>query len=124
MPICPLWTGLIIGPTLFPWKVNVTFTTSIVENWMKIVKYNILKNDTELRPGDFIRRIYEGISGRIKAFDFAILPISNFLLKKTKNGKRERLYTNRRNLKREDKRKSEVITNHVICPKVHFVKKV
>ena len=84
MPICPLWTGLIIGPTLFPWKVNVTFTNSIVENWMKIVKYNILKNDTKLRPGDFIRRFYEGISGRIKAFDFAFLPISNKLLKKTK----------------------------------------
>ena len=105
MPICPLWTGLIIGPTLFPWKVNVTFTTSIVENWMKIVKYNILKNDTELRPGDFIRRIYEGISGRIKAFDFAILPISNFLLKKTKTEKEKTVHKSRNLGKTKEKAK-------------------
>ena len=84
MPICPLWTGLIIGPALFPGKVNVTFTNSIAENWMRIVKKNILKDETKLRPGDFIRRMYEGISGRIKAFDFAFLPISSKVLKKTK----------------------------------------
>ena len=41
MPICPLWTGMIIGATLFPGKLDVTFTNSIVENWMKIVKHNI-----------------------------------------------------------------------------------
>ena len=35
MPICPLWTGVIIGPTLFLGKLDVTFTNSIVENWMK-----------------------------------------------------------------------------------------
>ena len=84
MPICPLWTGLIIGPALFPGKVNVTFTNSIAENWMRIVKKNILKDETKLRPGDFIRRMYEGISGRIKAFEFAFLPISSKVLKKTK----------------------------------------
>ena len=38
IPICPLWTGLIIGPSKFPGKVNVTFTNSIAENWMRIVK--------------------------------------------------------------------------------------
>ena len=84
MPICPLWTGLIIGPALFPGKVDVTFTNSIAENWMRIVKKNILKDETKLRPGDFIRRMYEGISGRIKAFDFAFLPISSKVSKKTK----------------------------------------
>ena len=84
MPICPLWTGMIIGATLFPGKLDVTFTNSIVENWMKIVKHNILKDEIKLRPGDFIRKIYEGISGRIKAFDFAFLPISTKVLKRTK----------------------------------------
>ena len=56
MPICSLWTGLNIGPTLFPWKVNVTFTNSIVENWMKIVKYTILKNETKFRPSYFYKK--------------------------------------------------------------------
>ena len=84
MPICPLWTGMIIGATLFPGKLDVTFTNSIVGNWMKIVKHNILKDEIKLRPGDFIRKIYEGISGRIKAFDFAFLPISTKVLKRTK----------------------------------------
>lgn len=84
MPICPLWTGVIIGPTLFPGKLDVTFTNSIVENWIKIVKHTILKDEIKLRPGDFIRRIYEGLCGRIKAFDFGFLQISSKLLKRTK----------------------------------------
>ena len=37
-----------------------------------------------MRPGDFLRRIYEGISGRIKAFDFAFIPISSKVLKRAK----------------------------------------
>ena len=77
MPINPLWSGLIVGPALFPEKVKVTLTNSIAENWMRIVKKNILKDESKLRPGDFIRRMYEGISGRIKAFNFAFLPISS-----------------------------------------------
>ena len=75
---------MIIGTTLFPGKLDVTSTNSIVENWMKIVKHNILKDEIKLRPGDFIRKIYEGISGRIKAVDFAFLPISTKVLKRTK----------------------------------------
>ena len=84
MPICPLWTGLIIGPSKFPGKVNVTFTNSIVENWMRIVKKNNLKEESKLRPGDFIRKMYEGICGRIKVFELAFLPISCKVIKKTK----------------------------------------
>ena len=48
MPICPLWTGVIIGPTLFPGKLDVTFTNTIVENLIKIVKHNILKDEIKL----------------------------------------------------------------------------
>ena len=62
-----------LGPILYPGKVDVTFTNSIAENWMRIVKISILQNETKLRPGDFIRKVREGISGRIKAFDFCIL---------------------------------------------------
>ena len=84
MSICPLWTGLIIGPSKFPEEVNATFTNSVAENWMRIVKNNILNEESKLRPGDFIRRMYEGISGRIKAFDFAFLPINCKVIKRTK----------------------------------------
>ena len=38
MPICPLWTSLIIGPSKFPGKVNATFTNSVAVNWMKLLK--------------------------------------------------------------------------------------
>ena len=86
MPICPLWTGLIIGPSKFPGKANATFTNSIAENWMRIVKKNILNEESKLRPGDFIRRMYDGISRRIKAFEFAFHPISCKVMKKTKIG--------------------------------------
>ena len=84
MPICPLWTGMIIGPTLFPGKLVVTFTNSIVESWVKIVMHNISKQEVKLRPGDFIRNFFEGISGRINAFKVAFLPISSKVLKITK----------------------------------------
>ena len=67
---------MIIGPTLLPGKLDVTFTNSIVENWIKIVKHNILKDEIKLRPGDFIRRIYEGLCGRIKAFDFVFFKLA------------------------------------------------
>ena len=87
MPICHLWTGLIIGPALFLGKVNVTFSNSIAENRMRIVKKNIFKDETKLRQGDFIIRMYEGISDRIGAFDFAFLPISSKVLKKMQTGK-------------------------------------
>ena len=56
MPICPLWTGMSIGPTLFAGKLDVTFTNSIVESWVKIVIHNILKQEVKLRTGDFIRK--------------------------------------------------------------------
>ena len=54
---------------------------------MRIVKISILQNETKLRPGDFIRKVCEGISGRIKAFNFAFLPISNKVFKRIKVGK-------------------------------------
>ena len=46
------------------------------------MKISILQNETKLRPGDFIRKVREGISGRIKAYNFAFLPISNKVFRK------------------------------------------
>ena len=43
MPICPLWSGLILGPQLYPSYPSMTYTNAIAENWMRIVKITILK---------------------------------------------------------------------------------
>ena len=84
MPICPLWSGLILGPSLHPNKSRITFTNAIVENWMRILKITILQNESKLRPGDFIRKLREGIVGRIKAFNFAFEPLSSKIFKRVK----------------------------------------
>ena len=43
---------------------------------MKIVKANILNGETKLRAGDFLRKMREGLEGRISAFTFASLDTS------------------------------------------------
>ena len=115
MPISPLWTGLMLGPILYAGKVDVTFTNSIAENWMRIVKISILQNETKLRPGDFIRNVRESISGRIKAFDFAFLPLSNKLIKRIKvekndNTQVEEIWKRGKRSKRSYFRKAELST--------------
>ena len=66
--MCPLWTSLILGPVLVPNKSHVRSSNAIVENWMRILKINILQNQTKLRVGDFLRKTREGLEGRIRAF--------------------------------------------------------
>ena len=51
---------------------------------MRIVKITILQNESKLRPGDFIRKIREGIVGRIRAFRFAFEPLSDTIIKRRK----------------------------------------
>ena len=46
IPICPLWTSLILGPVLVPNKSHVRSSNAIVENWMRIMKIVILQNQT------------------------------------------------------------------------------
>ena len=43
---------------------------------MKVVKHNILTKEVKLRSAEFIRKIREGIHGRVNAFNFAFNPIS------------------------------------------------
>ena len=63
------------------------YTNAIAENWMRIVKITILKNESKLRAGDFIRKLREGIVGRIKAFCFAFEPLSARVIKREKTKK-------------------------------------
>ena len=48
---------------------------------MRILKINILQNQTKLRVGDFLRKTREGLEGRIRAFGFAFEPLSSKILK-------------------------------------------
>ena len=81
----PLWTSLILGPVMAPEETNVRYTIASVENWMRILKLNILRGETKLRPGDFIRKLREGVEGKIVAFEFAFNPLTSKILT-TKKG--------------------------------------
>ena len=48
---------------------------------MRILKINILQNQTKLRVGDFLRKTREGLEGRIRAFGFAFEPLNSKILK-------------------------------------------
>ena len=85
MPICPIWSSLILGPVISPGEFNVRYSNAIAENWMRIIKSNILNNETKLRPGDFLRKMREGLEGRIRAFNFAFEPLSYKVFKRTKD---------------------------------------
>ena len=63
---------------------DVRYSNAVAENWMRILKINILQNQTNLRPGDFLRKIRQGLNGRIRAFDFAFEPLSSKILKTNK----------------------------------------
>ena len=68
-----------------PEETNVRYTNARVENWMRILKLNILRGETKLRPGDFIRKLREGVEGRTVAFEFAFDLLSSKILT-TKKG--------------------------------------
>ena len=61
MPICPLWTGCILTHLSSPFQTNSRYSNAIAENWMRIIKNNILSNEVKLRPADFIRKVHQGI---------------------------------------------------------------
>ena len=85
MPICLLWSSLILGPVISPGEANVRHSNAIVESWMKIVKANILNGETKLKAGDFLRKMREDLEGRISAFTFAFKPLSCKIFKKRKD---------------------------------------
>ncbi|KAI6648693.1 hypothetical protein LOD99_7919 [Oopsacas minuta] len=75
LPILPLWSGIILGPHSLSVGNNYSYySNAIVENWMRIVKLDILNSKSNLRPGDFIRVLYPGITSRISAFNFTFHP--------------------------------------------------
>ena len=69
-----------------PGEINVRHSNAIVENWMRILKSNILSNENKLRPGDFLRKLRGGLEGRINAFKFGFEPMSKKVFKRTKDG--------------------------------------
>ena len=69
LPILQLSSGIILGPHRMSIDGNnySHYSNAIVENWMRIIKIDILNSKCNLRPGDFIRTVYPGISSRISA---------------------------------------------------------
>ena len=52
-------------------KNKLLYLNAIVENWLKVVKHNILANEVKLRPADFIKIIWCGCgvyTGKSKCF--------------------------------------------------------
>ena len=89
LPILPLWSGIILGPHRMSvdGKKYSHYSNAIAENWMRIVKIDILNSKCNLRPGDFIRTIYPAINSRISAFKFGLHPRAGKIFK---YGKRKR----------------------------------
>ena len=82
LPILPLWSGIILGLKRISVGSNYAHcSNAVVENWMRIVKLNILGSETNLRPGDLIKKLYPGIVSRIRAFRFAFHPRANKVFK-------------------------------------------
>ncbi|CAC5394834.1 unnamed protein product [Mytilus coruscus] len=64
MPIIPLWSGIVVSVT-----EGITRDSNChVENWFKIMKKDTLQGKKRLAPGNFVRRIYKVLKGRIKGF--------------------------------------------------------
>ena len=89
LPVLPLWSGVIFGLHRMSIGGNnySHYSNAIAENWMRIIKIDILNSKCNLRPGDFIRTIYPSISSRISALKFALLPRAGKIFK---YGKRKR----------------------------------
>ena len=79
LPILPFWTGIIISKIRQD-RIH-TDSNAIVENWFKIVKYDIFKSEINIRPGDFIRTIYPHIEDRMASFKFAFQPLAHKIFK-------------------------------------------
>ena len=75
LPILPLWSGIILGPKSISVGNNYShYSNATVENWMRILRLDILRSKTNLRPGDLIKILYPSIESRISAFNFAFHP--------------------------------------------------
>ena len=85
LPILPLWSEIILGPKSISVGNNYShYSNATVENWMRILKLDILRSKTNLRPGDLIKILYPSIESRISAFNFAFHLIATKVFKNLK----------------------------------------
>ena len=63
-----------------------TDSNASVENWFRLVKYNIFDGKLNIKSADFIRQIYPNIQERVAAFRFGFEAIAQkvFVPKKRK----------------------------------------
>ena len=91
------------------------YSNAIVENWMRIVKIDILKSRTGLRPGDLIRIMHPNIIKRLAAFCFAFHPRA--AKKVFKSYKRKRDPSEEENCQEEWQRRSKKKCNSYLVSK-------
>ena len=83
MPLYPLWSGALLGdirrhpsdPKTTEEAVNQDETrdsNSCGENWMKIIKHQIIKGAKRLPCGEFTRKLYQNLKGRFRSFRRAV----------------------------------------------------
>ena len=78
LPLLPLWSAIILEPHSIKLGMKCDhYSNALIENWMRIVKIDILDSKTNLRPGDFINIMYPSIGSRLKAYNFACHPRAN-----------------------------------------------
>jgi len=63
MPYAPLWTGLLLKPSL-----QTRDTNSYAEIWFRIVKHQILRGEKNLPAKEFIWTVYKSIKARFKKY--------------------------------------------------------
>ena len=65
LPLLPLWSGIILGP--HSEKVGNRcdhYSNALIENWMRIIKLDIFNSKSNIRPGDFMKKLYPNIMTR------------------------------------------------------------
>ena len=50
------------------------YSNALIENWMRIIKLDIFNSKSNIRPGDFIKKLYPNIITRLSGFKFAFHP--------------------------------------------------
>ena len=96
-PLLTLWSGIILSRV----KLNEISTDSNaeVEKWFKIVKYSIIKSQSNIKVGDFVRHIFAHIQVRLASFKFAFQPLGHLGHRVFKGKKRTQEASKEKNCK-------------------------
>lgn len=108
MGIIPLWSGMLLG-NLRRYAVDVQEavqepfmtrdTDCHVKNWFGIVKQQIILKERRLRPGNFVRKLYEHVLQHKLTEELILKPLQPRHISQSQEGWSERDVTKAQNLK-------------------------